>query len=198
MKVFMDLEFTERGRRIPIQLVSIALIREDGETIYRINPECLSDVAIHPWVSVHVAPFLPMRSPSPGILIWDETHDEYQYVARSFDELVAEVLEFVRATPDIEIWAWMGHYDHVVFHQLFGSMNEQPAGVPLYTRDIQELILANPQADLPAQSWRRDHAMDDARWAMEAYQQLTGDGALMITAEEIPTVTTDDAYIIEI
>lgn len=193
----IDLEFVERGRDLPIQIVSIGIICEDGKKIYRINPEALSNVAKHPWLSVHVAPFLPMHSPSTGIIAWDEAHDEYQYVSRSLDELIADVLEFCRSIPGLELWAWMGHYDHVVFHQLFGSMNEQPAGIPLYTRDIQELILANPQVELPPQPWRRDHALDDARWTMEVYQLLTGaPQPLMLTAEEIPT--TDDALIIDL
>lgn len=193
----MDLEFVERGRDVPIQIVSIGIICEDGRKIYRINPEALSSVAIHPWLSVHVAPYLPMHSPSNGIIAWDTTHDEYQYVSRDLDELISDVLAFCRSIPGLELWAWMGHYDHVVFHQLFGSMNEQPAGIPLYTRDIQELILANPQADLPPQPYRRDHALDDARWALEVYQQLTGaPQPLMLTAEEFPT--TDDALIIDL
>jgi hypothetical protein len=195
MDIFMDLEFVERGRDLPIQVISIGMIRSDGTEFYRINPECLSNVAKHPWLSVNVAPSLPMSSPAPGILLWDEGHEEYQYVARSLDELIVDVLEFVRATPDAVIWAYFGHYDHVAFHQLFGSMGEQPAGVPMFTRDIHELALNNPGVELPPALWRVDHAMEDARWAKAAYEALTGERKpLMLTAE---VIETDDAVIVE-
>lgn len=195
MDIFMDLEFVERGRDLPIQVISIGMVRSDGTEFYRINPECLSNVAKHPWLAVNVAPSLPMHSPNTGIIAWDEKHEEYQYVARSLDELIADVLAFVRATPDVTIWAYFGHYDHVAFHQLFGSMGEQPAGVPMFTRDIQELVLNNPGVELPPALWRVDHAMEDARWVKAAYEALTGEQKpLMLTAE---VIETDDAVIVE-
>lgn len=193
MEIFIDLEFVERGRDLPMQIISIGMVRADGTEFYRINPECLSNVAKHPWLSVNVAPYLPMHSPSAGIIAWDEAHDEYQYVARSLDELIADVLEFVRATPDVEIWSHFGQYDHVVFHQLFGSMGEQPAGVPMFTRDVQELILRNPDIELPPAAWRIHHAMEDARWTKLAFETLTVRKPLMVTAE---VIETQDAEIV--
>lgn len=194
MRIFIDLEYVERGRDLPMQIISIGMVRDDGLEFYRINPECLSNVAKHPWLSVNVAPYLPMHSPNAGIIAWDEKHEEYQYVARSLDELIADVLKFIRDTPNAEIWAYFGQYDHVVLHQLFGSMGEQPAGVPMFTRDVQELVLQNPSAELPAEPWRLDHAMEDARWTKAAYEAVTRHQPLMITAE---IMETEDAVIIE-
>lgn len=194
MKIFMDLEFVERGRDLPMQIISIGMVREDGLEFYRINPECLSNVAKHPWLSVNVAPYLPMHSPNTGIIAWDEAHEEYQYVARSLDELIADVLAFIRDTTNAELWSYYGQYDHVVLHQLFGSMGEQPAGVPMFTRDIQELVLNNPDAELPPAPWRVDHAMEDARWTKAAYEVLTGERPLMITAD---VLEIDEAVIVE-
>lgn len=194
MHIFYDAEYVERGRDLPMQIISIGMVRADGLEFYRINPECLSNVAKHPWLSVNVAPYLPMHSPSQGIIAWDEGHEEYQYVARSLDELIADVLAFVRDTPGVVLWAYMGQYDHVVFHQLFGSMGEQPAGVPMFTRDIQELVLSSPGVELPPEPWRVHHAMEDARWARDAHEALTGDRPLMITAE---VIETEDAVIID-
>lgn len=193
MELHIDLEFVERGRDLPMQIISIGMVRADGTEFYRINPECLSNVAKHPWLSVNVAPYLPIKA-SPGVLEWDEAHEEYQYVARSLDQLIDDVLEFVRATPGVEIWSYMGQYDHVVFHQLFGSMGEQPAGVPMFTRDIQELILVNPNVELPPEAWRMHHAMEDARWTRDAYLALTDTSPLRLTAKMIDT---QDAIIVE-
>lgn len=194
MKIFIDLEFVERGRDLPMQIISIGMIRDDGLEFYRINPECLSNVAKHPWLSVNVAPYLPMHSPSPGIIAWDEAHEEYKYVARSLDELIAETLVFVRDTPNVELWSYYGQYDHVVFHQLFGSMDQQPAGVPMFTRDLQELVLNNPGVELPPEPWRIHHAMEDARWTRLAHGVLIGEQLPMLTAE---VIETDDAVIVE-
>lgn len=157
MKIFLDVELVERGRDLPLQLVSIGMVREDGTEFYRVNPECLSNVAKHPWLSVNVAPYLPMKASTPGILEWNEEHDEYIYVARSLDQLIDDVLAFVQETASPEIWAHRGQYTHVVFHQLFGSMNEQPAGIPMDTRDIQELVLQDPGLELPPEPWRIHH-----------------------------------------
>lgn len=194
MEIFIDLEFVERGRDLPMQIISIGMVRADGLEFYRINPECLSNVAKHPWLSVNVAPYLPMKA-SPGILEWDEDHKEYEYVARSLDQLIDDVLTFIRDTPNAEIWAYFGHYDHVVFHQLFGSMGEQPAGVPMFTRDVQELVLRYPEIELPPAAWRVDHAMEDARWAKAAFEALTNPNRpRMLTAH---VVETDEAVVVE-
>jgi len=182
MRIYYDCEFVERGRDLPIQLVSIGLVREDGQELYRINPECLSNVAKHAWLSVNVAPYLPMTSPSQGIIAWDEHHTEYPYVAVSLDALVDDVRAFLQSTPDLELWADYGAYDHVVLCQLFGSMNELPAGIPMFTRDIRELVIRNPHIDLPPQGWNVHHALEDARWARDTYRALTAHEPRELTA----------------
>jgi hypothetical protein len=182
LRLFYDCEFVERGRDLPIQLVSIGMIREDGTELYRINPESLSNVSKHPWLSVNVGPYLPIKA-SPGILEWDEQHPEYQYVSMSLDNLITDVLAFIQGTPNVELWAYYGAYDHVVLCQLFGSMAELPAGVPMFTHDVQQLIEVRPQVKLPAEPWKIHHALDDARWARDAFNAVTGeDGSLAITA----------------
>lgn len=158
------------------------MIREDGTELYRINPESLSNVSKHPWLSVNVGPYLPIKA-SPGILEWDEQHPEYQYVSMSLDNLITDVLAFIQGTPNVELWAYYGAYDHVVLCQLFGSMAELPAGVPMFTHDVQQLIEVRPQVKLPAEPWKIHHALDDARWARDAFNAVTGeDGSLAITA----------------
>lgn len=171
MRVFYDCEFVERGRDLPIQLVSIGLIRDNGDELYRINPECLSNVSKHPWLSVNVGPYLPIKA-SPGILAWDEEHPEYQYVSMSLDGLIDDVRAFLQATPSLELWAYYGAYDHVVLCQLFGSMAELPAGIPMFTHDVQQLIEMFPQTPLPAEPWKIHHAMDDARWTRDAFNAI--------------------------
>jgi hypothetical protein len=164
----MDLEFIDRGRDLPLQIVSIGLVREDGTELYAINEECLSNVAKHPWLSINVAPYLPMMAPNVGIIAWDDKHPEYQYV-QSLDKLISFVREFIQETPNVELWADYGAYDHVVLCQLFGPMNELPAGIPMFTHELQQLWEDYGRPELPPQPWRAHHAMEDARWARDAY-----------------------------
>jgi hypothetical protein len=101
----------------------------------------------------------------------------------SLDNLITDVLAFIQGTPNVELWAYYGAYDHVVLCQLFGSMAELPAGVPMFTHDVQQLIEVRPQVKLPAEPWKIHHALDDARWARDAFNAVTGeDGSLAITA----------------
>jgi hypothetical protein len=171
MRIYYDLEFVERGPDIPIQLVSIGMVTDDGAYLYLVNEECLSAVARHPWLSINVWPHLPASSPGEGILQWDTEHPEYRAVM-SLDRLTNQVREFVTTTPDPELWAWYGAYDHVVLCQLFGSMAELPAGFPMYTNELVQEWQRLGQPLLPAESDRAHHAMADAVWAQQVGDML--------------------------
>lgn len=171
--IFYDCEFVERGRDLPIQLVSIGLVRSDGEELYRINQECLSNVMRHPWLSINVVPQLPIRADNSMIFEWDKEHPEYPHVM-ALDQISADVYEFIAGPGqyDVELWADFGAYDHVVLCQLFGSMGELPTGIPMFTHEIRQLAEMYPDVALPPQPLVADHAMYDARWARDAYDRL--------------------------
>lgn len=171
MRIFYDWEFVERGSQLPLQPVSVGMIREDGVELYAINEESLSNVAKHPWLSVNVGPYLPMMSPNVGIIAWDENHPEYQHVY-SLDQMVDHVRKFITETPNAELWADYGAYDHVVLCQLFGPMAELPAGIPMFTHELQQLWEDHGHPELPPQPWRAHHAMEDARWTRDAYNAI--------------------------
>lgn len=192
MRIWYDVEFVERGRDLPIQLVSIGMVREDGAELYRINPECLSNVSKHPWLSVNVGPYLPIKA-LPGILSWDEEHPEYQHVSMSLDGLIDDVLTFIQGTPNAELWAYYGAYDHVVLCQLFGSMAELPAGVPMLTEDVQQhwKWFGNGKP-LPDEPWKLHHAMDDARWTRDAFNAIAAEEPTRVIA-----ATIEDAEIVD-
>lgn len=182
MRIFYDCEFVERGRDLPIQLVSIGLIREDNQRLYLINEECLSNVMKHPWLSVNVVPYLPIHMDSSIIFEWSREHWEYDNVV-ALDKLVMQVREFVQATPNAELWAYYGAYDHVVFCQLFGSMAELPAGIPMFTHELQQLAEENPHIKLPPDPQAMHHALHDAQWVMDAYNRLRPGELLALEAE---------------
>lgn len=171
MRVFCDCKFVERGRDLPMQLVSIGLVREDGVELYAINEECLSNVMKHPWLSVNVAPLLPIGVDSAFIYGWDKEHGEYGSVL-ALDQLIEYVRRFFFDTDDAELWAYYGAYGHVVLRQLFGSMGELPAGIPMFTHDLKQLHEQHPLVVLPPEKGQVHHALDDARWVRDAYDRI--------------------------
>lgn len=70
MKYFLDTEFNEFGG----DLISLALVRDDGESIYLVYPD-LEDYG--PWVKENVMPFIwDIPSPLPGMAYKLTSHEE--------------------------------------------------------------------------------------------------------------------------
>jgi hypothetical protein len=174
MRVFYDWEFVERGPLLPIQPIAGGFVAEDGRELYVINEECLSNVLRDPWLSVNVKPGLPIRQDVTGpnsISEWDRDHPEYANVV-PMDTLVQYVHGFLTATPSLELWAYYSAYDHVVNSQLFGSMQNLPPGIPMWTHELQQLIESSAYVKLPPEPGIAHHALWDARWNAEAFKIL--------------------------
>lgn len=183
MRIFYDWELHERGPGMPIQPVSLAMVRDDGAHIYLINEACLATIVRNPWLGMNVVPHLPIKFDNSNIFFWDPEHPDYGRVV-STDAIAAEVLRFVRETAKldgqkVELWADHGAYDHVTLCQLFGPMNELPAGIPMYTNDIQQelarLERQGIKVQLPPTPEHNHHALADALWAMDAYNAMFSD-----------------------
>lgn len=171
MKLWYDTEFVERGPQLPIQLISIAIVAEDGRQLYLINEECLSNVARHPWLSVNVFPWLPAKGAVNEILEWDRDHPDYSQIM-AFDMIGQRVLEFIQETPKPELWGYYAAYDHVVLSQLWGSMADHPSGVPMYTNDLMQFWrMCGEQPSWPNQV-NAHHALYDAQWTKEAWEVM--------------------------
>lgn len=152
MKYFMDTEFSARGRRHPIELISIGIVAEDGREFYRIS-NGFDWNRVNPWVHDNVLPLL-------------EGHPDF-----TVPEIVAAVREFIGEDKP-EFWGYYADYDWVVFCQMFGTMMDLPKGWPMYCRDIKQWCdqFGNPK--LPAQSSTEHNALNDARWNKLAWDFL--------------------------
>ena len=188
MDVFCDLEFIENGPLIPIKLISIGLVAQDGRELYVINEECLSGVMNNNWLYTNVRPSLPIQEDQAtvggGIYQWDPNHEDYPAVL-PLGVLVQRVAEFlldIAQGPDgLKLWGYYSAYDHVVLMQhVFGKMADLPAGIPMWTRDLMQLAedLYGPagMSLLPPQPTTAHNALHDARWNRDAYLALTGGG----------------------
>lgn len=151
MRVFFDTEFIEDGKTI--DLVSIGMIRQDGDTYYAEPLECdLSKAS--PWVVSNVFPQLGKRGPKKT----------RKLIAR-------EIIDFVGAEP--KFWAFFSAYDWVALCQLFGTMMDLPKGWPMWCRDLKQELSRQGIVDLPAQMTVEHDALADAMYTKELFDSFS-------------------------
>lgn len=161
MRYFYDTEFIEDGRTI--ELISIGVVAEDGREYYAVSTEFDPGRAGR-WVRTHVLPKLP----SPAAKVW-----------RSRSRIRADLEEFFglgthEGPEPIELWAWIGAYDHVVLCQLWGTMPELPAAMPRFTHELRQLWEERGRPELPPRSPGAHDALVDARDQRHRYAIITG------------------------
>ena len=150
MRIWFDTEFIEDGRTI--DLMSIGMVREDGEIYYAELEECdLSRASA--WVKQNVIPNL-----CGGVNI------------RPRAVVAKELVEFAGEKP--EFWAYYADYDWVALCQLFGTMMDLPKGWPMYCRDLKQLADMAGNPTLPKQGAAEHFALNDACWTRRAWLWL--------------------------
>lgn len=156
MRYFYDTEFIEDGNTIT--LVSIGVVAEDGREYYAVSTE-FDPAQANSWVRQHVLDKLP----SPSSPVW-----------KSEQEIKAELLEFFGgahvAPQDVELWAWVGCYDHVVLAQLWGDMQQLPRQIPRFTRELKQLWEMAGKPALPPSPPGNHDALVDARHNLEKFK----------------------------
>lgn len=181
MDICYDWEFFEDGSTI--QPISVGMVAADGDELYLIcdNPRAISSALNNPWMRDNVIPHLPIeyavtpRGEYDGSWRWNKFHADMT-VIRGVSELQLEVWDFISKHGErAELWANYAAYDHVCLAQLWGKMASLPAGLPMYTNDIQTLITLTglPTAQLPTQDPASEHyALRDAQHDMAMLQEL--------------------------
>lgn len=159
MRYFLDTEFHEDGRII--DLISIAIVAEDGREYYAVSNEFNPDVC-NDFVKTKVLPHLSRgyrRSRK------DIAHDIVNFVGRPI-----EGMPYVKP----EFWAYFADYDWVVLCQLYGRMVDLPKGFPYYCLDLKQLMHMEgvDKAKLPKQAGTHHDALEDARWVRDAYKYI--------------------------
>lgn len=178
MRVFYDTEFLERGPHHPISLISIGMVREDGAELYRVNAAApWAEIEAHPWLRDNVLPHLP-RDPN-----WDErsmwTPDYSQRPLVDSPKNIANAVadfcyhSYGQTRESTQLWGYYADYDHVVLSQLFGTMLDLPDHMPMYTRDLKQLVdHIMPGWEMPQQQGDEHHALADARWVRDRFEQV--------------------------
>ena len=167
MKFFYDCEFIDDGRTI--DLVSIGIVREDGEHYYAVSSEFDREkLWANKWLLDNVWPHLPRKGLNYGVMC----ASEHPYSVLDMDhpdvkdraQIRQDVETFVCAGSEpVELWAWYADYDHVVLSQLFGKMIDLPRRMPMFTNDIKQEHVRLGSPDLPDQVDGEHNALADAR-----------------------------------
>lgn len=168
MKYFLDCEFMEDGKSI--ELLSLALVREDARELYLVNTSADRSRA-NPWVRENVIPQLDQLPPDSviGTIFAHVPHSDIGPLVQNFIE---------RETP--EFWGYYAAYDWVALCQCFGAMVNLPKGYPMFCRDLIQEAKRTGNPDLPPQGKGEHHALLDARWNRATFDYLRRRQALGI------------------
>jgi hypothetical protein len=173
MKIFYDTEFLEDGKTI--ELISIGMVAEDGRELYLVNRDApWRRIRKHEWLMANVVPHLPqphgdwiLQMPKRWLIDFANPLVEHR------QEIADAVRQFIQSTPNVELWAWYGAYDHVALAQLWGPMIDLPPGVPMWTNDLKQEVERRGNPSLPKQESAEHDALADARWVRDAYAWLS-------------------------
>lgn len=163
MRFFYDTEFIDNGR--VIDLISIGVVDENGREFYAVSSE-FDPQSAGRWVRTHVLPKLP----SPASPLW-----------RSRRQIREELEDFFglegsgSAVEPIELWAWVGAYDHVALCQLWGPMTHLPPAMPRFTRELRQFWEDRGCPRLPPRADQAHDALVDARDNLLRYRLIAGE-----------------------
>lgn len=153
MRYFYDCEFIEDGHTI--DLVSIGVVADDGREFYAVSTE-FDPSRAGKWVRTNVLDKLP----SPASKAWRSRNR----IREDLAEFLLDGADPAYAQPgDVELWAWVGAYDHVVLCQLWGDMTTLPRFMPRFTRELKQVWEDVGSPALPAAPGDAHDALADAR-----------------------------------
>jgi len=148
--IFIDTEFIDDGKTI--ELISIALIDQDDNSLYLISNE-FDEQKCDKWLLENVVANLG---------------DEPRY---SKVEIKNKIIDFI-GDGEVAFWGYFSSYDWVVFCQLFGKMLDLPKTYPYYCNDLKQAL---KRYDLKTRHIEKDgihNALSDAIWNKKVYKYI--------------------------
>jgi hypothetical protein len=143
------------------------VVAEDGREYYAVSTE-FDPGRAGPWVRANVLPKLP----PPASQLWRSRRQIRQDLEEFFG------LSGARGSEPIELWAWVGAYDHVALCQLWGPMPGLPKGIPRFTRELRQLWEDRGSPRLPPRHRDVHDALVDARDQLRRFRLIVcGDDA---------------------
>lgn len=152
MTYFIDTEFIEGfhkplfgKKRHFIDLISIGIVCEDGREYYAISTNFNPKDADN-WVKENVIAKLGARHAdqfdSPRIRSEAARWKPQAIIAREVLDFFGcwRDQHFYRAPEGIEVYGYYANCDWVLFCSLFGRMIDLPKGMPMYCRDLKQMM----------------------------------------------------------
>ncbi len=162
--IYYDFEFVEDGRTI--DPVSVGMADDDGREYYAVFscPSTITRAVQHDWLRANVVASLPVIVDDGELngWRWDTSHPDWPAV-KPRPVIAREVRDCILSVPEPQLWAWYGAYDHVALCQLWGAMIDKPAGIPMFTCDLEQERARLGSPDLPPQAAGVHNALADAR-----------------------------------
>lgn len=154
---YLDTEFDQTGPTV--ELISLALVCEDGRELYLVNPEAHPT---DPWLVTNVMKNLYADSDVlPDVLpvsTWATT-----------------IFDFIDDYRP-RFWAYYAAHDWFLFSRLFGTFDQFPTGFPQLCFDIEQYrhfaYAMGRTIILPAQNSTKHNALNDARWCRDAHRTI--------------------------
>lgn len=150
-----DCEFIEDGSTI--DLISIGAVDKSGSEFYAIC-DSFDQSRSSDWVRTNVLAKLPPRT-DPAWMSRIQLRDRLHI--------------WLTQNGPIELWADYGAYDHVALAQLWGTMMDLPAGVPMFTHELMQYWESVGRPAKPEQIDEHD-ALADARHGMAIWKLCRG------------------------
>ena len=172
MKYFVDTEFIELNGKL--DLLSIALVAEDGREFYAKNVEA-NFSAGSDWLRENVYSDLDLvvktvatKQFGSGRFIAPKDYSDSWYSRLQIKDLLIDFLaeeEYGKA----EFYGYYAACDFICLYQLFGTLIEFP--YQQYITDIKALQDFLGLPDFPPQVENKHHALADARWIKDCYDK---------------------------
>lgn len=168
MRVYLNAQFASGNHRE--RLLSVGLASEAGE-FYRVikGNNAVEHARRDPWMREHVLARLP----------YDEEGRDWHWTGGDGSTLVSErqlvddLLDFIDAHPEPELWAWQGAFAYVAVRHLFGPVTDRPAGFPGWCGELASKWVEAGKPELPSRGENGHHALEQARWARDVDGILT-------------------------
>jgi hypothetical protein len=154
---YFDTEFIDNGQTI--DLISIGVVNDDGNTFYRVSSEFNMEAMLSdPWLMENVWPFIEQDVADGNV--------------HAREDIARDLLMFVDGHRHIEFRAFCGAYDFVALRQLFGKGLDGPGWLPFYFNEIQSYARQNDARIIRTlKGDERHHALNDAQ-EVKAMRQM--------------------------
>lgn len=152
MHYYLDTEFIERPGYL--ELISLALVKETGESYYAVSAE-FDESQADAWLHQNVIAQLEDKA----------SRKSREVIARELSDFIGHQIP--------KIWAYYATFDWACILWLYGGLNKLPYNFPLYCRELRQEIdrLRFPNTNLPPKH-KIHHALADAHWNCALHSRL--------------------------